>query len=69
MEDFYSGVWGIVFIFAFIIGYGYAIAQYGYLIGVGLGWIPALITALIAATLWPLVILVILTIIAVVVFA
>ena len=39
----------IVFIGAWI----YCIAEYGFLLGVGLGWLPSAIVAGIAAMLWP----------------
>jgi len=42
---------GIVFIISWL----YAIASYGFFIGVGLGWIPSLMIAFIAGILWPLV--------------
>lgn len=32
----------------------YCIATYGFLLGVGLGWLPALICAFIAGLVWPL---------------
>jgi hypothetical protein len=32
----------------------YCIAEYGYLMGVGLGWLPSVIVAVIATLLWPL---------------
>lgn len=33
----------------------YCIAHYGYLLGVGLGWLPSLIVACLAGALWPLI--------------
>ena len=41
----------IVFIGSWI----YCIAAYGFLFGVGLGWLPSLIVAVIAGILWPLI--------------
>lgn len=38
----------------FLVGWGYAIAQYGFFLGVGLGWVPAALIAAIAGFLWPL---------------
>jgi hypothetical protein len=32
----------------------YCIATYGFLLGVGLGWLPSMIVAYLAAWLWPL---------------
>ena len=40
----------IVFICCWI----YAILEYGFLFGVGFGWLPSLIVAIIAGFLWPL---------------
>jgi hypothetical protein len=34
----------------------YAISQWGFLLGLGFGWIPALIAAYIGGFLWPLVV-------------
>jgi len=42
--------WVVVFFGA----YAYCIFEYGFLLGVGLGWLPAAITATVAAFLWPL---------------
>lgn len=44
----------ITFVVVFIGCYIYAIASYGFLFGVGLGWLPSVIIAGIAAVLWPL---------------
>lgn len=43
-------VWVVVFAASWI----YCIAEYGYLLGVGLGWLPSVIVATLAALLWPL---------------
>ena len=32
----------------------YCIAEYGFLLGVGLGWLPSGIVAMIAGAIWPL---------------
>lgn len=42
-------VWFAVFIGSWI----YCIAHYGFLFGVGLGWLPSIIVASVAAALWP----------------
>jgi hypothetical protein len=42
---------GIVFIISWL----YAIASYGFFLGVGVGWAPSLMIAFIAGILWPLV--------------
>lgn len=38
----------------FVAAWLYCIANYGFLLGVGLGWLPAFITAVILCWLWPL---------------
>lgn len=52
-ENWYpAGAWlfgGI----AFIAGWIYAIAAYGFFLGVGLGWFPAAILAVLVGLLWP----------------
>lgn len=45
---------GITAILTFIVSWIYCIAAYGFLLGVGLGWLPSIIVAIIAAALWPL---------------
>lgn len=57
-SDYYTGavITGfIVFIGVWI----YAIASWGFLIGVTIGWLPAIISATILGLLWPLVALVV----------
>lgn len=49
----YCITWIITFIGCWI----YAIATYGFLFGVGLGWFPSAIVASIVSFLWPLIIL------------
>ena len=44
-------IWAAVFIASWI----YCIITYGYLLGVGLGWLPSLIVATIVAFLWPVI--------------
>lgn len=48
-----AGAW-ITGILTFIVCWIYAISAYGFLLGVGLGWLPSGIVAVIAAYLWPL---------------
>ena len=55
----------IVFIGCWI----YCIATYGFLLGVGLGWLPSAIAAWIAGLLWPLIALCIAAIAAIFVYA
>ena len=49
--------WGFVITgsIVFVGSYIYCIATYGFLFGVGLGWLPSLIVAFLAALLWPLI--------------
>jgi len=54
MSNIYENGIPIVFVLTFIVSYIYAIATYGFLLGVSLGWIPALITAGFIAFIWPL---------------
>ena len=57
MSNWYVvGAWTtgiIVFIGVWI----YAIASWGFLIGIALGWFPAAIAGVIAGLLWPLIVL------------
>jgi len=39
--------------FVFLATYVYAISAYGLLLGGGLGWFPAIIIAVVAGALWP----------------
>lgn len=52
-------VGGLSAIIIFIGAWAYCIATYGFLLGVGLGWLPAVITAIIVGALvgflWPLI--------------
>lgn len=45
----------------FIGSYIYCINEYGFLFGLGLGWLPSFIIALIAAYLWPLILFLLLS--------
>lgn len=40
---------------AFVIAWVYAMLAYGFFLGLGLGWIPAMVIAQLAAILWPVV--------------
>jgi len=58
MDDWdYGTGFTITAIITFIGSYIYCIATYGFLFGVGLGWLPSLIVAVIAGALWPLIVL------------
>ena len=57
-------IWGyyITAVITFVICYIYCIATYGFLLGVGLGWLPSGIVARIVGYLWPLVVILLLVI-------
>jgi hypothetical protein len=44
----------LVWIGVFFGSWAYCVLEYGYLFGVGLGWLPSLIVATLAAFLWPI---------------
>lgn len=59
-KNYYKiGFW-ITAVITFIVCWIYAIASWGFLLGVGLGWIPSLFIAVIAGFIWPLLVLVLL---------
>jgi hypothetical protein len=47
----------ITFVLIFVGTWIYCIDSYGFLLGVGLGWLPSLITAGLLSFLWPLIVL------------
>jgi hypothetical protein len=49
----YFITWAVTFIGCWI----YAIVAYGFLLGVGLGWLPSAIVATIISFLWPLLVI------------
>jgi len=53
ISSIYTVGWWIAFVPVFLGSWVYCIAKYGYLFGVGLGWLPSLIVGVIAAYLWP----------------
>lgn len=53
--EWYSIGFGITAFITFIGSWIYCIAAYGFLLGVGLGWLPSIIVAVIAGALWPLI--------------
>jgi hypothetical protein len=52
MSDYETG-FKITAVLAFFAGWAYAIFAYGFFLGGGLGWIPALLIAVIAGLIWP----------------
>ena len=57
-ENYYAGAL-LTGIITFIASWIYCIVKYGFLLGVGLGWLPAIITAVVIGFAWPLVAIVI----------
>ncbi len=57
MDEVYGVIGFIVGFIVFTISYIYCIATYGFLFGVGLGWLPSAIVGFIAGLLWPFVLL------------
>ena len=61
----FEGTWKALYmLFSVLIGlltfvgsWVYAVLQYGFLLGVGLGWIPAFFIGVLAGLLWPLALL------------
>lgn len=49
----YSLIGTIIGGLAFLAAWGYAIATYGFFLGVGLGWIPAIAIGGVTGFLWP----------------
>jgi hypothetical protein len=54
-SEWYNIGFGITSFITFIGSWIYCIVTYGYLLGVGLGWLPSIIVAVIAGILWPLI--------------
>jgi hypothetical protein len=54
MDYYDKGTWTMGII-AFLIIWIYAIISWGFLVGLAIGWLPALIGGFIAALLWPLI--------------
>lgn len=53
-SDVYGGISILVWVLVFVGTWIGCIVNYGFLLGVGLGWLPAAIVATISALLWPL---------------
>lgn len=56
-DEFYWAAGNIVAAIVFIVSWIYCVFAYGFLVGVGLGWLPSAICAVIARALWPLIVL------------
>lgn len=68
-EEAYALGFKITAALVFIGSYIYCIAAYGFLLGVGLGWLPSLIVAFVAGLLWPLILIIIALGVLVILFA
>jgi hypothetical protein len=53
ISDVYASVGGIASLLTFVGGYVYCIATYGFLWGLGFGWLPSLIAAIAVGWCWP----------------
>jgi len=53
-ENYQLGFW-ITAIVTFLGTWIYCICNYGFLLGVGIGWLPAAITGIVAGLFWPFV--------------
>ena len=67
-DDVYNLGFSITAFIVFWASWIYCIATYGFLLGVGLGWLPSIIVAVIAGALWPLIALLIAIGVAVILF-
>lgn len=52
-RGYWAGYW-VTWVLLFIGFWIYAISEYGFLLGVGLGWLPSIIAASILSFFWPL---------------
>jgi hypothetical protein len=55
VTTYWIGYW-MCFALVFLGCWIYCISSYGFLLGVGLGWLPSAITAFIVSLVWPLVV-------------
>ena len=53
----YNSVAVVVAVITFVGSWVYCIVTYGFLLGVGLGWLPSIITAVIAGAVWPVLVI------------
>ena len=56
-DDVYQLGFTITAFIVFVGSWIYCISEYGFLLGVGLGWLPSIIVAYIAGFLWPLIVI------------
>lgn len=67
-KEYFTGFW-VVAVPTFIGCYIYCIVSYGFLLGVGLGWLPSAITAVVAGLLWPIVLVAIAVLVLIILFS
>jgi hypothetical protein len=60
---YWIGFW-ISWVLVFLGSWVYCISEYGYLLGVGLGWLPSAIVASVAALLWPVILIAVAVVVA-----
>lgn len=58
MEEYPGPIGAWLAVITFFASYYYCAVEYGYLLGVGLGWLPSIIVATAVFFLWPLLVLV-----------
>lgn len=54
-NEWYGTGFVITAVITFVCSWIYCIATYGFLLGLGLGWLPSMIVAFIGGLLWPLI--------------
>lgn len=54
-DEAYAAIGNFFAFIVFVSCWIYCIANYGFLLGVGLGWLPSAICAAIARVVWPLI--------------
>ena len=52
MKSIIEGIGVFIAFIVFVVSWIYCINTYGYLLGVGLGWLPSMIVAFLAFYLW-----------------
>jgi hypothetical protein len=55
VDGWYETGYKVCFVLVFLGCWIYCIASYGFLLGVGLGWLPSGIVAAVVSFLWPLI--------------
>jgi hypothetical protein len=55
LQSIYLLICAVSWASIFVVSWIWCIANYGYLLGVGLGWLPSAITATVLCWIWPIV--------------